>query len=290
MFDLLFAAISETTTPGGFEASKPGNPNGAMFVEADPISGNPQFGGGQFGNGWGATSPQAEAVPVVDEASMQAAADTTPVSNANDPADATDPLTGMSLTQNLPPAGDLDATEADELLYMREEEKLARDVYLTLYETWGLPVFRNIANSEERHTSAVLQLLDRYNLDDPAATQDIGQFSDPSLQQLYDDLVSRGLQSLEDALAVGATIEEVDIVDLQEAIANTDNADIEWVYSNLMRGSENHLRAFTSTLTRQTGETYSPEYLSSEEYDSILNSGSGRGQGQGRGQGRGRRW
>ena len=35
--------------------------------------------------------------------------------------------------------------EAAALAYLREEEKLARDVYLTLADTWQLPIFANIA-------------------------------------------------------------------------------------------------------------------------------------------------
>lgn len=49
---------------------------------------------------------------------------------------------------------------------MREEEKLARDVYLTFGEKWGLTLFTNIAKSEQTHTDAVKTLLDRYEIKD----------------------------------------------------------------------------------------------------------------------------
>ena len=39
----------------------------------------------------------------------------------------------------------LSDAEAQGILYMREEEKVARDVYTALYETWGLTVFQAIA-------------------------------------------------------------------------------------------------------------------------------------------------
>lgn len=68
--------------------------------------------------------------------------------------------------------------------------------------------------------------------------------------------MTQGSQSLADALKVGVAIEEIDILDLQTRLAQTDNADIELVYGNLLKGSHNHLRAFTSTLQRQTGEMY----------------------------------
>jgi hypothetical protein len=189
---------------------------------------------------------------------------------------------------NVEAAGQLNDADIEGILYMREEEKLARDVYLTLYETWGLPIFQNIARSEATHMAAVLTLIDRYGLADPAAAE-IGIFTDPTLQALYDQLVADGRQSLADALRVGAAIEEIDILDLQARLAQTDQADIELVYQNLLKGSRNHLRAFVSTLARQTGETYQPQYLDPASYESIVNSSRETGGGQGQGLGQGRR-
>lgn len=186
---------------------------------------------------------------------------------------------------NLPPAtaGELSPDEAAALLYMREEEKLAHDVYVTLYDQWGLPIFQNISQSEQAHTGAVKTLLDRYGLTDPASSA-IGVFTNPGLQSLYNDLVTRGSQSLAEALKVGAAIEEIDILDLENRLAQTDKADIQQVFNNLMNGSYNHLRAFVSTLSSQTGETYQPQYLTAEAYQSIVGSGMGNG-GNGRGNG-----
>jgi len=166
----------------------------------------------------------------------------------------------------------LSAVEIEGLLYMREEEKLAQDVYLTLYEKWGMRIFQNISGSEQTHMDAVKTLLDRYDLDDPAAGLVVGVFTNATLQELYDQLIDEGSQSLADALRVGATIEEIDILDLEERIAQTDNRDIQLVYENLMRGSRNHLRAFVSTLERQAGEIYQPQYLSQTAYDVIVNT------------------
>ena len=181
------------------------------------------------------------------------------------------------------PAGELSAAEIEGLLYMREEEKLARDVYLTLYEQWGMPIFQNIASSEATHMQAVKTLIDRYNLEDPAAGQDVGVFTNPTLQGLYDQLVEEGRQSLSSALRVGAAIEEIDIIDLEERIAQTDRADIQTVYENLTKGSRNHLRSFVSTLERQTGEIYQPQYLSQAAYDAIVAASMERGGGGRRG-------
>ena len=186
---------------------------------------------------------------------------------------------------------ELSDNEMAGLLYMREEEKLAHEVYQVLYETWDLPSFDNIAASEQRHMDAVKMLLDSYGLTDPAAGLGAGEFFNPELQGMYDQLVEQGSQSLEDALMVGAAIEEIDISDLARYIAQNESADIQLVYGNLMRGSENHLRAFVRNVDRQTGESYQPSHLSQAEFDEIVSArtgyGRGQGQGQGRGQGRG---
>lgn len=158
----------------------------------------------------------------------------------------------------------IDTTETEGLIYMREEEKLAHDVYVTLYQQWGLPVFNNIANSEDRHENKLDTLLDKYQIEDPVGDNPIGVFVNPDLQQLYDNLVAQGSQSLTEALKVGVTIEETDIVDLQERIAQTDNPDIQQVYQQLLSGSNNHLSAFNSNLTGETGNTNSSNYLSNQ--------------------------
>ena len=173
------------------------------------------------------------------------------------------------------------ADEIEGLTYMREEEKLARDVYLALYEQWGLPVFQNIASSEQNHMDSVLMLLEQYGLTDPAAGNDPGDFSDPFFQSLYEQLVEQGSASPADALKVGATIEELDIVDLEERLAQANNEYILQVYTNLLAGSENHLRAFVSNLERQTGESYQPVYLDQDAYQAIITSAAARGGGQG---------
>ncbi len=178
------------------------------------------------------------------------------------------------------PTGTLTAAERDGLIYMREEEKLAGDVYLALYAQWNLPIFQNIARSEATHTAAVKTLLDRYGLDDPAAGRAAGTFTNATLQGLYDQLAKQGTQSLAAALRVGATIEDLDIIDLDLRLAQTDKTDITLVYENLKQGSRNHLRSFTSTLKTQAGESYQPQYLSQAAYDAIVNSPIEKGKGR----------
>ena len=139
----------------------------------------------------------------------------------------------------------LSAEEAAHLLYIREEEKLARDIYQALYSKWQVRIFNNIAASEQRHFDAIGTLIKRYGLSDPAQTT-AGIFTNPDLQKLYDDLFAKGNLSLLDALQVGVAIEETDIDDLKAAIAVTDNRDVLTVYGNLLNGSLSHLSAFNS--------------------------------------------
>jgi len=133
------------------------------------------------------------------------------------------------------------------LLFLREEEKLARDVYLNLYDKWKLIVFSNIAQSEQRHFDAVGVLLARYGVADPASDKP-GVFVNPDLQKLYDNLIRDGQASALAALQAGATIEKHDIQDLMQAISATNKADLERVYRNLLSGSLSHLEAFESHL------------------------------------------
>lgn len=143
---------------------------------------------------------------------------------------------------------DLSSLERDGLIYMRLEEKLARDVYLTLGKTYRQKMFVNIPESEQRHMDAVKALLDKYEITDPVTDNEVGSFSNAEFKKLFDDLVAKGQTSFKDAMLVGKEIEEMDIKDLIERIEQTDNPDIKAVYENLKRGSENHLRAFTKHL------------------------------------------
>ncbi len=188
----------------------------------------------------------------------------------------------VSLQHNRPPSnpGSLSQAEIDGLDYMREEEKLAHDVYVTMYAQWGLSIFANISQSETMHTNMVKNLLVNYGLPDPATNQ-VGTFTNQILQGLYDELIPRGRQSISEALKVGGAVEEIDILDLQKRLAETDNADIQQIYTHLMNGSFNHLRAFVSTLASQTGETYQPQFLTQDAYQAIINGSGGGGGGGG---------
>ena len=224
-----------------------------------------------------------EQAPLEEQEKIVENSEVEPTENTTMPQDETLSLSIESEPSSNDTSGLMDA-EVDSLVFMREEEKLAHDVYMALYDLWGLPLFQNIASSEQTHTEAVKNLLDKFDIPDPADTSPAGIFVNPDLQALYDELTQYGSESLENALKVGAAIEEIDILDLQEYLEIVNNASIRSVYENLLRGSENHLRAFTATFARQTGETYEPQYMNETDYKAILQGGNETGS-----RGRGRR-
>lgn len=171
------------------------------------------------------------------------------------------------------PLESLNTQEEASLPFMREEEKLAHDVYAVLDGAYAsnTRVFANISSSEATHTEAVSLLLVRYGLTDPAQDELPGVFQNADLLSLYTRLVQEGQASLLAGLAVGLAIEELDIRDLQTALVGIDNQDIRLVYDNLMKGSRNHLRSFYKVLL-QHGGSYTPQYIAQSEFDAIVNS------------------
>ena len=174
------------------------------------------------------------------------------------------------------PLEDLSDQERQGLLLMREEEKLARDVYTALYDRWRMKIFTNISRSEQQHTGRVKDLLDKYSISDPVAGLKPGEFVSVEFKNLYDSLVAQGTVSLVEALKVGATIEDLDIRDLNELLAGADNEDIKWVYGNLLRGSRNHIRSFVRQL-ENNGVQYVPLYIDHDELEEILQAPMERG-------------
>jgi hypothetical protein len=139
---------------------------------------------------------------------------------------------------------------ADELAYLIEEEKLAHDVYQAMYDKWGSRVFGNIKESETKHGDMVLAVMDSRGLADPR-TDEFGKFVNQDLQELYDKLIAQGNLSVQDAFKVGVIIEETDIADIKETLANLDpkDSDVKALLENLLHASENHLRAFNRQLS-----------------------------------------
>jgi hypothetical protein len=198
----------------------------------------------------------------------------------------------------LPAAVQLTEAEEQHILYMREEEKLARDVYLTMYELWGAQIFANISESEQRHMDAVKTLITRYGLVDPVVDDAVGIFTNQDFEILYDELVVDGSVSLEEALKVGVRIEELDIADLELALQDTSMRAVQRVFQNLFNGSYNHLSAFQRNI--ETGGTECPGQLGlgdrtcpADQEGGMMRRGNRRS-GNSRGQGNGglgsRRW
>ncbi|ATD72829.1 MULTISPECIES: DUF2202 domain-containing protein [Gordonia] len=174
--------------------------------------------------------------------------------------------------------GALSSQEQSDLVMMREEERLARDLYQQFAQQWGAQIFERISTSEQRHYDAVGTLLGRYGVSDPSAGLAAGTYSDPQLQSAYDGWLARGLASVEQAYAVGAELEAADITELTTAIEVSDEDAIDRVYGKLRTGSEHHLEAFRAALT---GE----EPAGGHSPGQGQKHGQGKGQKHGQGQG-----
>jgi hypothetical protein len=243
------AAVAQNAGPNGSEYGNNGNDGGNGPANGPGDSqGDPQGSKPGRGPGPGPTAgPDAEEGPRARECSVPGLLVDLPLEN-------------------------LSANELKDLAFIREEEKLARDTYLSMAVAWDLRVFRKIARAEKNHIGAVLTIYDKYGLVDGAAANAIGVFEDTGLQDLYGDLVALGSLSPVDAFVVGALVEELDIYDLlMRALVNADNEDLLTLYQNLAKGSRNHLRAFDKLLKRN-GVDYEPDYLSTTAYEGIVTS------------------
>lgn len=160
----------------------------------------------------------------------------------------------------------IDADKAS-LLFMLEEEKLARDTYIYLNDVWSINQFANIKDSEQTHMDAIQKLLVMYQIE--FTILPIGEFKNKGLQDYYNQFKVDGAISASNAFKIGATIEDLDIVDLQEYIDATSNSSLITVFENLKCGSRNHLRSFIKGIDK-AGDSYTPQFLSQNEYESII--------------------
>lgn len=196
-------------------------------------------------------------------------------------------------------AATLDHAEETHLVFMREEEKLARDVYLTFAQMYpNQPVFQTIATiSEQTHTDTLHDKLAMYLITDPNPDANdlpssIGVFTGveygPYFTEKFTTLTSMGMQSELHALYVGALIEELDmhdivqcpkvIVETDPAIEEdgcglnyTDERPLKQAYSSLVAGSESHLKAYVGQIEAVIGVgNYEAQYLTQEQVDAIL--------------------
>jgi hypothetical protein len=133
------------------------------------------------------------------------------------------------------------------LAFIIEEEKLAFDVYTVLGDLWGSRTMQNIVSSETSHQAQVATLLVSYGIVDPRSSE-IGVFTNPDLQALYNTLLAQGSVSEQAAMEVGVFIEETDIADLDAMMATISEQDVLTVLESLRSGSVNHLAAFQRQL------------------------------------------
>jgi hypothetical protein len=205
--------------------------------------------------------------------------------------DGTTSVIEANLKSALIETSDLTDSELASLLKMKEEEKLARDVYAVLAKKWGSQVFTNISAAENNHLNAIVLLLTSYGSTETSIGE-AGVFADAAVQTLYNDLVTKASVSVTEAYKTGALIEEMDIKDLNEALSTTTNENVVLVFENLLKGSRNHLRAFNRQLTT-LGIVYTPIYISQTDYTQIVSSSMEKGkqyrmnQGNGMGKGKG---
>ena len=164
----------------------------------------------------------------------------------------------------------IDFTKEDNaaLLFMLEEEKLARDTYTFLNDIWEINQFSNIKKSEQSHMNAVIDLLDQYSIS--YTLLPYGEFIDQDIKKLYDQFIDYGSENRANAFEVGANIEDLDIVDFANYIDTTTNSAIIKVFESLQCGSRNHLRSFVTAI-EVAGNTYEPQYLTQEDYTVIIN-------------------
>lgn len=174
-----------------------------------------------------------------------------------------------TIINNLP-VETLSDDETEGLVFLREEEKLARDLNINFSNQYQNQIFENISNSEETHMDAIKVLLDKYEINDPVKA--IGSFSNEDLAESYNNFNEIGNQSIIDALKVGAEVEEINILNLEEQINDiTNNQDITLIYRNLRISSKNHLRAFVRIIEEE-GDSYGPRHLPQTQYLDIVNS------------------
>jgi hypothetical protein len=189
----------------------------------------------------------------------------------------------------------LDFNEQAHLIFMREEEKLARDVYQTLGTLYpDSVIFGKIDDSEQTHMNAVKTMLEKYGVDDPNTNDNVGAYTGEEygwyFTEKYHLLVERASISELEALYVGAFIEELDMMDINQCPqvivetdngindvsecgkTYTDNADIVRLYTALLSGSDSHLQGYVKNIEKYIGEgNYQAQVLTQEQVDAILN-------------------
>lgn len=157
--------------------------------------------------------------------------------------------TGAMAAKKVTTTVTLSDEQLDTLVFIYQEEKVARDTYITLGDIYSnQTVFANIQLSEQEHIDKAEGLCDTYGADTSGINeQNVGEFVVPVLQELYDTLVAQGSVSELAALNVGEYVELTDIDDLEHAEIGMPS-DVVNTYENLKAGSLSHLDGFRSAI------------------------------------------
>jgi hypothetical protein len=173
--------------------------------------------------------------------------------------------------QAMPPAikaATLSAHEKEGLSFIWEEEKMARDLYTSLYESDNLTIFIDLARSEQSHMDQARAIIDKYALTIPGKDEQ-GVYQNQTLQNVHDELLAKGLSSDQDALNAAATFEEISIIDLEKELNATHAEDVKVMFQGLLAGSQKHLRSYVTEL-KDRGIEYDPRYLGKDEFEKIV--------------------
>jgi hypothetical protein len=173
--------------------------------------------------------------------------------------------------QAMPPAiktATLSTHEKEGLSFIWEEEKMARDLYTSLYESDKLTIFNDLARSEQSHMDQARAIIDKYALTIPGKDEQ-GVYQNQTLQRVHDELLAKGLSSDQDALNAAANFEEISIIDLEKELNATHAEDVKAMYQGLLAGSQKHLRSYVTEL-KDRGIKYDPQYLGKDEFEKII--------------------
>jgi hypothetical protein len=169
------------------------------------------------------------------------------------------------------PKAPLNASETEDILYLQESEKFEHDLNAALFGLHNdLPVFLHIANTSQVLMVADNVILERYNIPNPENAK-AGSFTNPTLQQMYNNDLNTGLSSVIDGLKSSAQFEDMHIADLTAAIGRTDNTDVIYIYRLELGSSRNNLRALSQSLSGY-GAVYAPKYITPASYAQIISS------------------
>jgi hypothetical protein len=158
--------------------------------------------------------------------------------------------------------------EVQGILFIWQEEKAARDLYISLYEETNLSIFMDLVRSEQNHMDQAKSMIDKFGLQTPVSDVP-GELENQTLREIYNRLLAQGRLSHHEALKSAATFEEISIMDLEKEIAATNMEEIRVVYQGLLAGSRKHLRSYVMDL-QELGIQYSPHYISSSEFEEIM--------------------